>query len=787
MINIQAPFFLLETPGSTYCFQVTPQGFLQHLYYGARLDLRGGWEALAPQRRHMPGNAAGWEGVSLEDMALEISAPGLGDLRESMVAVRTAEGDTLTDFRFESAAILAEKPPLPGLPSAYDGEKKCQTLRVSLLEKGGGLRLELFYTTFDGCDVITRSARLTNLGKKPVTVLRLLSNQVDFLEQDYIFTAFHGAWAREFEPVHTPCGPGTVACGSRTGSSSSRANPFVMLRGRNADEESGPCYGFHLIYSGDHYACADGNSYGKLRFLQGIQPEGFSWLLGPGDSFTAPEAAMTFGRGLDEMSAHLHAFIREHIVRGWWKHRPRPVLVNSWESFYFRFTQKELQRLARQGRALGAELFVLDDGWFGKRDNDRCSLGDWDVVNRKKLPDGLEGLAGRVRKLGLGFGLWVEPEMVSEDSRLYRAHPDWILGRPGQAVGRNQYILDLGRREVQDHLIRVLSDVFTRADPAYVKWDMNRVMTDTYSAALPPQRQGEVRHRCILGLYRVLEMLTARFPKILFEACASGGNRTDLGMLCYMPQVWLSDNTDALCRCRIQYNASFGYPQSVMGAHVSASPNHQTLRRAPLDSRFHVAAFGLLGYELDLGALSEKERKRVAGQIAFYKRCRETLQFGRLHRLRGGEDGLWQLMAVSKDAGEALTLLFQQENRPNAPALRLLARGLDPKAVYRLAVRPVPAAPGELGSLINMISPVRIRPGSVTASAADRPARLPVEQEELRASGDVLNQFGAWLKQGFSGTGYDGETRVMGDSGSRLYILEREDEVSLLGNGTTIK
>ncbi|MDE7261579.1 MAG: alpha-galactosidase, partial [Oscillospiraceae bacterium] len=586
---------------------------------------------------------------------------------------------------------------------------------------------------------------------------------------------------------HTPCGPGTIASGSRTGSSSNRANPFVMLRGKNADETNGPCYGFHLTYSGGHYACACGNGYGKLRFLHGIQPEGFSWLLGPGDSFTAPEAAMTFGWGLDEMSAHFHTFVQEHIVRGQWKKRPRPVLVNSWESFYFRFTQKDLLRLARQGRDLGAELFVLDDGWFGKRDNDACSLGDWDVVNRKKLPNGLDGLAREVRELGIGFGLWVEPEMVSGDSRLYRAHPDWILGRPGQAMGRNQYILDLSRREVQDHLIRVLSEVFTQADPAYVKWDMNRIMTDTYSSALPPQRQGEVRHRYILGLYRVLEALTARFPKILFEACASGGNRTDLGMLCYMPQVWLSDNTDALCRCRIQYNASFGYPQSVMGAHVSAVPNHQTLRSAPLDSRFHVAAFGLLGYELDLCGLSEKEKTRVAGQIAFYKRYRETLQFGRLHRLRGGEDGLWQLMAVSGDRGEALALLFQQENRPNAPALRLLARGLDPETVYRLTVRPAPAALKDFGSLVNMISPVRIRPGSLTASAADKLVRLPGERETLRASGDVLNRFGAWLKQGFSGTGYDGETRVMGDSGSRLYILEREDDTALLNKDAAIK
>lgn len=771
MIYIAEDFFLLETRRTTYCFRAAGQGLLQHLYYGRRLELSGGWEALVPQVRHLPGNAAGWGAVSLEDMALEVSAPGLGDLRESLVRV---DGGVPVDFRFDRAELLPEKPALEGLPSAYNETGKCGTLRVHLLDKNNKLRLELLYTTFDGCDVITRSARLVNLGEKPVTVLRLLSNQVDFPEQDYLFTSFTGAWGREFERTEAPCGPGTIASGSRTGCSSNRANPFVMLRRRGADEDHGDCFGFHLLYSGDHFECASGNAYGKLRFLQGIQPEGFSWRLGPGEALTAPEAAMTHGWGLTAMSENLHGFIREHVVRGWWKYRQRPVLVNSWESFYFRFTQRDLLRLARQGRDLGAELFVLDDGWFGKRDNDRCSLGDWGVTHKKKLPDGLKGLADRVRELGIGFGLWVEPEMVSGDSELYRAHPDWILGSPEQAVGRNQYILDLGRREVQDHLIAVLSQVFAEAEPAYVKWDMNRIMTDARSAALPPERQGEARHRYILGLYRVLGALTERFPKILFEGCASGGNRTDPGMLCYMPQVWLSDNTDALCRCRIQYGASFGYPQSVMGCHVSASPNHQTLRTAPLDSRFHVAAFGLLGYELDLCSLPDKEKSRVAGQIAFYKKYRDALQYGRLYRLRGGEEGLWQLMAVSGDRKTALAVLLQQENRPNAPALRLLAAGLSPKRVYRLSVRPAAVELTDFGSLVNMISPVRIRPGSLTEKAAAKAVRLPGEEENLTASGDLLMKCGAWLKQGFSGTGYDGQTRVMGDCGSRLYVLEED-------------
>ena len=742
MIRKSGVFFLLDTRRTTYCFRITEHGFLQHLYYGKRLEVGDAPQVLVPQASLWPGDASGWRGdggsICLEDMALEISAPGLGDLREPFATVRTASGGMAADFRFVSAEILGAKPVLEGLPSSYDAEGTAQTLRVVLEDGRAALRLELFYTTFDECDVITRSARLTNLGDAPAIVLGLMSNQVDFYSQDFVLTTFNGAWGREFEPTHSQCGPGTVSGGSRTGTSSSKANPFVMLHSPRADEVQGSCYGFHLLYSGDHRESACGNAYGKLRFLHGISPEGFSWQLESGGSFTAPEAAMTWGWGFSEMSAHFHDFIRAHVLRGWWRDRPRPVLINSWESFYFSFTHEDLLRLAGQARELGAELFVLDDGWFGKRDNAGCSLGDWTTVNRKKLPQGLGALADEVRGLGLDFGLWVEPEMVSEDSDLFRAHPDWVLGRMDQAVGRNQYVLDMGREEVQEHIIRTLSQVFEDARPAYIKWDMNRILTDTWSASLPWERQGEVRHRYVLGVYRVLGELTERFPRILFECCAGGGNRTDLGMLSYMPQVWLSDNTDALCRCRMQYHASFGYPQCVWGSHVSASPNHQTLREAPLDSRFHVAAMGLLGYELDLGKLSDEERSSVAEQIAFYKRFRDTLQYGQLYRLCDGEDGFWKMMAVAQDRRTALALLFQPENRANAPAVRLTARGLREDRVYRMTVRAVPGG----------------------------------EQEDILAPGSVLNDWGVWLKQGFCGVGRDAGTRVMGDSGSRLYVLE---------------
>ena len=772
MIEQSGSLFSLHTENTTYCFQVTEQGFLQHLHYGKRIDLSSGHAAIVPQVRHYPGNASSLGGICLENTALEISAPGLGDVRESFVTVRTADGDTTTDFRFEGAEILDSKPTLPGLPSAYDETGPISTLRVALLDKRNALRLTLLYTAFENCDVITRSASLTNLGANTVTVLRLMSTQIDLPSQDYVLTSFNGAWAREFEPTHTPCGPGSVVSESRCGTSSNRANTFVMLHSPETTEEHGDAYGFHLIYSGDHRACACGNAYDSLRFLQGISPEHFSWQLDAGEEFFAPEAAFTYGDGFAAMSRGLHRFVREHIVRGTWKHRQRPILVNSWESLYFRFNHRELVKLAKQGKELGAELFVLDDGWFGKRDSDTCSLGDWTIIHEKKLPHGLGGLADEICALGMDFGLWVEPEMVSEDSELYRAHPDWILGRKEQAIGRNQYVLDMGRADVQDHLIAALSSVFASAKISYVKWDMNRIVTDSFSAALPPERQGEIRHRYILGLYRVLDALTETFPHILFEACASGGNRTDLGMLSYMPQVWLSDNTDALCRCRMQFNASFGYPQSVMGAHVSGSPNHQTLRRSTLDSRFQVAAFGLLGYECDLRELSSDEKKRVADQIAFYKKHRAALQFGQIHRLVGGKRGIWQMSSVAEDKKSALTLLFQQENRPNAAAMRLHARGLNRDVSYRLSVRDVKVELKDFGGLVNMVSPIHIRQGSLMEVAAEKIMNLKSETEDITVCGETMMVCGAYVKQGFSGTGWDGETRVMGDYGSRLYILE---------------
>ena len=759
----------------SYVMEAVDGKYLVLRYFGKAVRrYHGAGEPFYYKRGYTTEHPCSIPNVSFDDFPFEYPARGYGDYRIPAFAVTQDSGIEFVKLMFQGFRVLEEKPELTGLPAAFAKKGETETLEVTCEDGIAGIRVRLYYTIFEDRGVIARSQKVENIGNQALKLQNVQSFSLELPAKEYDVLSLYGTHAGEGNVSRSLLSHGVWRIESVRGSSSPQQQPFFALMDPHSTEYSGEVYGFQLIYSGNFLAQAEKDQFGNVRAQIGIHPDTFCWELNPGEAFQAPEAILNYSsEGLNGMSQNFHWLYQYHLMPSGFTHRERPVLLNSWEAMYYDVSLGKLEEQAEQAKELGAELFVLDDGWFGRRDNDRRSLGDWDITDRRKLPEGLGGLAKRVRALGIGFGLWVEPEMVSEDSRLYRAHPDWILGRPGQAVGRNQFILDLSREEVQDHLVRVLSEVFEEAEPAYVKWDMNRVMTDTYSAALPPERQGEVRHRYILGLYRVLGELTARFPKILFEACASGGNRTDPGMLCYMPQVWLSDNTDALCRCRMQYNASFGYPQSVMGAHVSASPNHQTLRTAPLDSRFQTAAFGLLGYELDLCSLPEREKVMVAGQIAFYKKYRGTLQFGRLYRLRGGEDGLWQIMAVSGDYGTALSLLLQQENRPNAPGLRLLARGLASGNVYRLSVRPVGTELAAFGSLVNMVSPVRVRPGSLMA-AAEKLVRLPGEKEGAAASGDLLMKTGIWLKQGFSGAGFDGETRVMGDFGSRLYVLEAE-------------
>ncbi|HWQ58696.1 MAG TPA: alpha-galactosidase, partial [Clostridia bacterium] len=633
----------------------------------------------------------------------------------------------------------------------------------------------IYLTAYYDCDVIAERIVYLNENAGPVVVRRAMSAQLDLPATGYTLSTFTGAWAAErHKTAHTLC-PGVFVNDSKLGASSAKANPFVMLSEPDASEEHGRVYGFNLVYSGNHAEIFEESFFPHTRCLIGINPSGFAWTLGANESFETPEAILSFSaEGFGALSRNFHRFIRLFIVRGAWRDRERPVLVNNWEGTWMDFDEKKLLAIAKIGAEAGAELFVMDDGWFGARDDDRRALGDW-FVNTKKLPHGLDGLQKKLAALGLQFGVWVEPEMVNEDSDLFRMHPDWAVRTPLRepALSRNQLLLDLTREEVCNYIVNSMTRIFSSAETAYVKWDYNRNFSDEYTPSLPPEKQGEFAHRYMLGLYRVLSILVARFPNILFESCASGGNRFDLGMLCYMPQIWTSDNTDAFCRIDIQEGTSYGYPPSTMGAHVASSPSQSTLRRTQIETRFNVAAFGLLGYEMDLTEMTSFERKCMKAQIEWYKAHRKVLQFGDFYRLpMPGAGGRHAWMCVSQDKREAVALFFQQTAMPARTRDILPLRGLDDGLNYEITGREQYIAVSAFGSLVKHALPVKINgEGAVMAMLSSR-YLFPMTGERYAAGGDLLNRAGLNLKQQFGGTGYNEEIRVLGDYGSRTYEIK---------------
>ncbi|MGB3721144.1 MAG: alpha-galactosidase, partial [Hyphomicrobiaceae bacterium] len=542
---------------------------------------------------------------------------------------------TASELVYDSHRIVPGKPKLPGLPATYvERDDEAETLEITMKDPASGLAVVLSYTVFEKWNAIARSARLINNGSTAIEVQRALSMSVDFAHDRYDLLQLSGAWARERYVHRRPLVPGLQAVESRRGSSSHVQNPFVALLERGADEDHGGVYGVSLVYSGNFTAGVEVDQFHSPRLFIGINPFDFGWRLEPGESFQTPEAVLVFSaEGLGGMSRKYHDLYRSRLCRGTFRDKTRPILVNNWEATYFNFDADKIEAIARAGKELGIELFVLDDGWFGKRDSDNSSLGDW-FVDRRKLPNGLEDLVQRVRNLDMQFGLWFEPEMVSPDSELYRAHPDWCLHIEGRrrTEARQQLILDLSREDVQDYIVKTISGILSSAPITYVKWDMNRNMTEIGSAKLPPERQRETAHRYMLGLYSVLDRITSAFPHVLFESCSGGGGRFDPGMLYYMPQTWTSDNTDAISRLKIQYGTSIVYPVSAMGAHVSAVPNHQVGRVTPLETRGHVALSGNFGYELDLTKFTEEEKEIVKAQIALYKEIRHLVQFGDFYR-----------------------------------------------------------------------------------------------------------------------------------------------------------
>lgn len=774
MIEKNNAYIVLSSKNTSYVMQITGAGHIRHLYYGKKICTVHGLEAMTPVRRYVPGNSIAYADntVSQEDMCLEASTWGMGDYGESFIEVASGLTPLSTDFVYSGMEVLENRCVPENMPFSYS-DTPVETLKLTLEDRSHEFILELYYTVYEECDVITRTARFINKSQEKVIIKRFMSNQLDLDSTDYELVTFNGAWAREMEMVTKKCGMGTLVNESRTGTSSSRANPFVMLKAEAASEDIGECYGFNLVYSGNHYESAGVNAFNRLRFQQGINPFMFEATVDSEGHFDVPEAVMTYSyEGTGTMSRNMHNFIRKHIVRGRYRDEERPVLINSWESYYFDVNSKKALNLAKTAADLGIELFVLDDGWFGQRNDETSSLGDW-TVNIKKFPDGLMRLSEDIAKNECRFGLWVEPEMVNENSELFKNHPDWILGKKQQALGRNQFILDLTNPEVCSYITEVMSDIFSSARISYVKWDMNRNISDVEEPSLSADNCGEISHRYVLGLYSILDKLTKEYPDILFESCASGGNRFDLGMLCYMPQTWGSDNTDALCRMKMQYSYSYGYPQSVVGAHVSASPNHQTLRSTSLDTRFNVAAMGLLGYELNLGDLGSADKDIIKKHIAFYKKYRAVFQFGDSYRLCSGEHGKYSLMYVSPDKETAVCIYFTREGITNGPLEKIKFKGLDPDAIYKVENLETQLELKDFGGLVNMVSPIHIKQGSIVENVASRFVKFENEKEDVKASGSALMYAGMYLTQRFDGTGYDKGIRVMKDCDSRIYVLTK--------------
>lgn len=672
----------------SYIICVLENGHLGQLYCGKKIHDKEDFSYLI-EKSPRPMTSYVYEGdrtFSLEHIRQEYPVYGSTDYRHPAVEILQENGSHISDFQYVSHTISAGKPALSGLPATYtESDDEAATLCVILKDPITQIRLELYYAIFAYESAIARSVRFVNEGASSVHLMTAMSFSLDLPDKDYVWMQLSGAWARERHIRDRILEPGILAIDSMRGNSSHEHNPFMVLKRPFTTETQGEALGFSLIYSGNFRIQAEVDTHDTTRITVGINPSCFDWKLETGESFQTPEAVMVYStEGLNAMSQTFHRLYRKRLARGYWRDRPRPILNNNWEATYFDFTEDSLVVIAAKAKECGVELFVLDDGWFGERSNDSAGLGDW-FANKSRLPNGISGLSERIEALGMKFGLWFEPEMVNKDSDLYRNHPDWILHTPERRIshGRNQFVLDFSRTEVVDYIYDMMENILSQSKISYIKWDMNRSITECYSPALPADRQGEVFHRYILGVYDLYERLTSAFPHVLFESCASGGGRFDPGLLYYAPQGWASDNSDAVERLKIQYGTSLCYPISSIGSHVSVSPNHQVLRHTPLHTRANVAYFGTFGYELDLNKLDEDELEEVKEQINFMKEYRSILQFGTFYRLESpfeGNETAW--MSVSEDKKTALVGWYRVLNGVNLPYTRVKLQGLDPDMMY---------------------------------------------------------------------------------------------------------
>lgn len=660
----------------SYIMAVDSTGGLIHIHYGKKLADRD----YSDVKHKFIGWAAYDENnVTFDNINQEYPSYGYNDLRSPAYSVINGCGNGVSYLKYKSFEIKENyAPQISGMPSLFAGDKSAQTLEITLEDSIAGIQAVLSYTVFDEYDVILRNTKIINTSDSAIELDRAYSANLDIAADEYDLIHFSGGWAREREYFRTPVVQGTnTDISNARGGSGHCINPFIMLAERNADEDNGGVYGFSLVYSGNHSSAVECDQYGNIRIMQGINPFMFKAELMPGESFETPQSVLSYSdRGIGGISRELHDVFRTNLCRSKWQHMDRPILINNWEATYFDFNEEKLVAIAKKAKEAGIELFVLDDGWFGIRNDDFSGLGDW-YVNRDKLPSGIDGLAKQINDIGMKFGLWIEPEMVNPDSDLYRAHPDWAISVPGRnpALSRNQLILDLSRDEVCDYIIESICGVLGSANIEYVKWDMNRPMTD-----MPYKGYN---HKYTLGFYKIMDAITSAFPDILFEGCSGGGGRFDAGVLAYMPQIWTSDNSDAVARLKIQYSTSMGYPVSAMSAHVTAVPNHQNGRVTSLKTRAETAYAGVFGYELDITKMSDEEFETVKAQISKDKSLRTLMRTGDFYRLQSPYDTNycgWEM--VSKDKAEVFVYSCRVLSVANSHDRRIKLRGLDPSAMY---------------------------------------------------------------------------------------------------------
>ncbi|MBM7703081.1 alpha-galactosidase [Metabacillus iocasae] len=659
-INEETKQFHLTNGQVSYIFHIMKNQQLGHLYYGKALRHRADFSHL--QRYDVPTAAschlyADDPAFSLETARQEYPSYGTSDFREPAMSLRSQDGSHISNFQYDSYSVTKGKPALAGLPATYASDDEAETLTIILKDTRMQAELQLHYTIFKHHPIMTRSASISNGGSEALYIERMMSASVDFADKDFTMIQLSGAWSRERHVLERPLQMGIQSVSSMKGASSHQHNPFLALRRPQTTEHTGEAYGFNFVYSSNFLAQVEVDHYDVARLTMGIHPFRFEWKLKAGEEFQAPEVVMAYSNtGLNGMSQAFHNVYREQLIPEQWKKEERPVLINNWEATYFDFNEEKLVDIAMEAKELGVELFVLDDGWFGKRDNDTTSLGDW-WEDRTKLPNGLEGVSKRIHDLGLKFGLWFEPEMVNPVSELYKEHPEWAIHTPGapQTLGRNQLVLDYSRDEVINYLYEKIAGIIEKTGLSYIKWDMNRNITEAYSLGLETDQQGEFFHRYILGVYKLYDRLTTNYPHVLFESCAAGGGRFDPALLHYAPQAWTSDDTDSVERLKIQYGTSFAYPLYSIGSHISAVPNHQTLRVTPLETRANTAYFGTFGYELNPIDMTDDEKAAVKEQITFYKKHRSLVRDGHFYRLQSPfhhNETAW--MVVSEDQSEAL-------------------------------------------------------------------------------------------------------------------------------------